>query len=182
MDIIKKNADIALYDMGLFDELKKYGVPHIVGSYAIDAMAWNDLDIDVNNENMNIERLYRLTTTILNNFKPTWYEAKQELTDEGKTVWFHGFEAVINDELWNFDIWFFDNETIQKAEKFCNDIKLQLDSDIEKKNAVIQIKKDLISQGLYSFDKYKSMDVYEAVLKNNILTMNQFLQHNEKQA
>lgn len=27
---------------------------------------------------------------------------------------------MILGELWNVDIWFFDNETIMKAEEFCN--------------------------------------------------------------
>lgn len=175
MGNLKENADRLLYDLGLLNELNKYGIPHIIGSYSMDAMAYNDLDIDVSNENMNIEKLYCLSSMIMKKYSPLWYEAKQEKTDEGKLIWFHGFEAMILGELWNVDIWFFDNETIQKAEDFCFNIKMKLDSNSIKKDAVVQIKKDLLSQGLYSFNKYTSMDVYKAVIEDGILSTDEFL-------
>lgn len=43
----KEQADKLLYDFGLLGELEKYGSAHPIGSYRMDAMAWNDLDIDV---------------------------------------------------------------------------------------------------------------------------------------
>lgn len=175
MSNIKENADRILYDLGLFHELKKYGTPHVIGSYSMNVMAWNDLDIDVTNDNMSVEKLYQLTSTILKKYTPIWYEAKQEITDDGKTVWFHGFETMILGELWNVDIWFFDEETIQKAEEFCNNVKMKLNCDSCKNDAVVQMKKDLITQGLYSFDKYTSMDVYKAVLEDEIMSAEEFL-------
>ena len=51
----KEQADFILYKCGLLDELKKYGCPHIIGSYRMDMMAWNDLDIDVENSGMSLE-------------------------------------------------------------------------------------------------------------------------------
>ncbi len=177
MGDIKQDAGKLLYDLGLLKELEKYGTPHVIGSYVMDTMACRDLDVDVTNENMSTEKLYRLTSFILGKYAPTWYEAKQETTDEGKTVWFHGFETLVLDELWNVDIWFLDNVAIQKAEEFCNNVKMELDRNIHKKEAVIQIKKDLIDQGLYSFDRYTSMDVYKAVLEDSIMSAEAFLQH-----
>ncbi len=43
----KEQADYILYQCGLLKELKKYGCPHIIGSYRMDMMAWNELDINV---------------------------------------------------------------------------------------------------------------------------------------
>ena len=43
------------------------------------------------------------------------------------------------------------------------------------KDAIIQIKNDLISMGLYSDSKYKSIDVYKAVIENDIKTLEDFL-------
>ena len=43
----KRIADKILYDMGLWERLSKIGAPHIIGSYKMDIMAWNDLDIDI---------------------------------------------------------------------------------------------------------------------------------------
>ena len=44
-----------------------------------------------------------------------------------------------------------------------------------KKERIIQIKEELIARNLYSFEKYKSLDVYKAVLENNVVDVEQFL-------
>ena len=43
----------------------------------MDMMAWNDLDIDIENDNMSLEKLYELSVFIINTFHPLWYEAKE---------------------------------------------------------------------------------------------------------
>lgn len=179
MNNFKNNADKLLYDFGLLNELKNYGTPFVVGSYAMDLMAWNDLDIYVSNEYMSTEKLYELTSFILRTFRPMWYEAKKDIIDS-KTAWFHGFETEILDELWNVDIWFFDNETIAKTIKFCNGIKTQSDADEVKKMATIKIKQTLIENEQYGFGKYTSMDVYKAVFEIGMTSYDKFIsQHKE---
>ena len=167
MNNYKNNANKLLYDFGLLDELNNYGTPYIVGSYAMDLMAWNDLDIYVSNESMSTEKLYELTSFILNAFHPVWYEAKEEVSD-GKTVWFHGFETEILGELCNVDIWFFDNYTITKALDFSEKIKQKILVNPELKEVVINIKQSLIENEQYGFDKFSSMDVYTAVFEDNV--------------
>lgn len=81
-----EQANRILYDLGLLNELNKYGTPHIIGSYKMNLMAWNDLDIDVENEFMSLDKLYQVTNYILNNFNPTWYEAKEEINEQGRKV------------------------------------------------------------------------------------------------
>ncbi|MDE6110398.1 MAG: hypothetical protein K2F65_00645, partial [Eubacterium sp.] len=159
-----EQANHILYDLGLLSELNKYGKPHIIGSVKMDLMAWNDLDIDVENDSMSLDKLYYLTNYILNNFNPTWYEAKEEINEQGDKVWFQGFEFYLDNELWNIDIWFFDKDTIEKAEKYCDDVTEKVKSNEQLRNAIIDIKQELIKKDLYSFDKYTSMDVYDAVL------------------
>lgn len=175
---IKRNADYLLYECDLLNELQKYGVPHIVGSYRMDMMAWNDLDIDIENDTISLDRLYNLTTYIINTFHPTWYEAKEELTAEGKKVWFHGFETMITGELWNIDLWFFDKQTIDDAERYCDAIAER--SNQSQKEIMIDIKQELISRGLYCFEKYTSMDVYRAVMEQNRMDIDEFLSNYKK--
>lgn len=170
-----EQANYILYDLELLNELNKYGKPHIIGSYRMDLMAWNDLDIDVENDSMSLQKLYQLTKFILDNFKPTWYEAKEEINDQGYKVWFHGFEFYLNNELWNVDIWFLDKNTIENAEKYCDDISEKIKDNVQLKTAIIEIKQELIKRNLYSFDKYTSMDVYAAVLNKGILKVDDFI-------
>lgn len=176
----KQQAEYLLYECGLLEELKKYGAPHIIGSYKMDLMASNDLDIDIENTEMSLEKLYQLTFYIIEKFHPVWYEAKEEVTAEGKTVWFQGFETRISGELWNFDLWFFDKETIKQAEAFCNEIKEKVKQDSGAKEAIIRVKKDLLARELYSFEQYTSMDVYRAVLELGIRDSETFLQSYKK--
>ena len=70
-DTIRRNADKILYDCGLLDMLRECGTPHAVGSYQMDMMAWNDLDIDIENDGMDMRKLYRLTGRILETFRPS---------------------------------------------------------------------------------------------------------------
>lgn len=165
----KRVSDRILFEFGLFDELKKIGVPHVIGSYQMDMMVSNDLDVDVENDEMSLEKLYGLTAFVLKTFHPFWYEAKQEVNDKGETVWFHGFEFQIEDEIFNVDVWFFHRETISEAENYCKRIASQ--STDAQKETVINLKRELINRGLYRFDKYTSMHVYEAVLEKHVTNL-----------
>ena len=169
----KRVSDRILYEFGLFNELQKIGEPHIIGSYRMDMMVNNDLDIDVENDKMSLEKLYELTAFVLNTFHPVWYEAKQEVNDEGNIVWFHGFEFQIEDELFNVDVWFFNRETIAKAENYCERISRQATG--KQKEIIINLKRELINGGLYRFDRYTSMHVYEAVLEKHVSDIEEFL-------
>lgn len=177
MGTVRENADKILFDMGLMRRLGEIGEPHVIGSYKMDMMAWNDLDIDIENSGMSMEKLYGLTDYMIKTFRPKWYEAKEEITDEGKTVWFQGAEAVINGELWNFDLWFFDRETIRKAESYCEDIAARTAGMPGARESIMEIKRGLLNMGLYGFGdgKYVSMDVYRGVLEQGITGTEQFL-------
>lgn len=171
----KAAADRVLRDKGLLERLAEIGAPHVIGSHRMDMMAWNDLDIDVENADMSKEKLYDLTAYILKTYSPPWYEAKEEVNDEGKTVWFHGFHAVIDGQLWNFDIWFFDPETIRKAEAYCDSMAEMSRSQPGSREAILTIKRELIERKLYGFEQYASMDVYRAVLHQGIRSTEELL-------
>lgn len=172
----KYAADKILYEMGLWEQLCQIGTPYIIGSYSMDMMAWNDLDIDIENHAMSISRLYELTSYILRTFHPLWYEAKEEVTDEGNTVWFHGFHTMIDGELWNLDLWFFNQETIDKAKHYCDNIVKMTAQIPGSRECIIDMKQELLKRGLYDFYQYSSMDVYRAVLEQGITDTDELLE------
>ena len=177
----KARAERILYELGLYDRLAEIGEPHVIGSCRMDMMAWNDLDIDIENAHMSKEKLYDLTAYILKTFSPSWYEAKEEINDEGKTVWFHGFEAAIDGQRWNFDLWFFDRETIQKAKAYCDRIAAKAQEKPGSRETIMRIKEELIARNLYGFYQYASMDVYRAVLEQDIHSTEELLTSYVKQ-
>lgn len=172
---IEEQAKCILYGCGLLEELSRYGTPHIIGSYRMDMLAWNDLDIDIENENMSLNKLHCLSQFIIDKFHPVWYEAKEEIHSENKTVWFQGFETFVENELWNVDLWFLDKDTIKSAEEYCDKIAMQIKGAPKSKEQIIRLKKELIARKLYSFDQYTSIDVYNAVLNQHIDDIENFL-------
>ena len=48
------------------------------------------------------------------------------------------------------------------------------------RTAIIDIKQELIKRNLYSFDKYTSMDIYNAVLNKNIINVDDFIEKRSK--
>ena len=174
MNALMKKANYILHELGLLETVSRFGKPHVIGSCMMNLMAARDIDINISNERMSIDRLHELTQIILKKYRPTWYEAKEEITDEGKTVWFHGFHTEVDGEVWNVDLWFFDDETIEKAEAYCRGIMRAAESEPWKRNAILEIKRGLLERGLYSFDQFTSMDVYEAVLEKKLTTTEEF--------
>ena len=171
---LREKAEHILQASGLLEHLKAYGTPHIIGSLRMDMMAWNDIDIDIENDGMDLEKLYRLTRFVMDAFHPVWYEAREEADGEGKTVWFQGFEAMIDGEKCNFDRWFFDRDTIEKDETLCDGIAAR--ATPAQRESITEMKRGLLARGLYSFEKFCSMDVYRAVLEENIQTIEGFLE------
>lgn len=141
----------------------------------MDLMSWNDLDIDIENDSMSLDLLYQLTNDIVKSFRPIWYEAKEERRENGKTVWFHGFETMITGELWNVDLWFLSHQEIEETEKFCDAVANKVRQSPKLGERIIHIKQDLQARQMYTFNQYTSMDVYQAVLEQGITNTDNFL-------
>lgn len=150
----KIKANKILFDMGLCERLAQIGKPHVIGNYWMDMMAWNDLDIDIENQHMSKEKLYDLTSYILNTFQPLWYEAKEEVNDE---------------------------ETIEKAEKYCDKIADMSSKQPGSRDIILKMKQELIELNQYGFYQYASMDVYRAVLEQGIKSTKDLLEKYVKQ-
>jgi len=176
----KQKADFILESTGLVEELSRFGEVHVIGSVRTGLMATNDIDLYIDNAAMTLEFLHEITCYILRTFNPTWYEASEEMTSEGAIVYYHGFEAVIGSEKWNFDIRFLDRNTIVEAENFCYRIEKEIGEFPAKENAVLEIKNALIAKGLYNHNGYGGMDVYKAVFDMNILTPAAFFERYTK--
>jgi hypothetical protein len=173
---IKEKANKILYDFGLLNKLDQYGKTHIIGSYLMNLMAWNDLDIDVENERVNIKNIHEIIKFAIDKFSPVWIEGKKSMMN-GKICYFIGFETEILKELWNVDIWFFDKAEIENCKKYCNEINEKTDEG--KQKTIIGIKRELINEGIYNV-RYNSVDIYDAVLNYNIKDVNELLEKYKK--
>ncbi len=60
-----------------------------------------------------------------------------------------------------------------RSECYCDDIVAKTNET--QKNTIVNIKSELIARGLYSFEQYKRIDVYKAVIENNVTNIDEFL-------
>lgn len=172
MDKITKANEI-LYNMNLLSILKKYGEVYIVGSYKMNLMAWNDIDIYIDNQTMDLDKLYNLSIDIFKTFNPIWFEGKQEECKVKCANYFLGFETTCTGELWNIDIWFFSKKTINNTIKYNDNIIDIIKNNPNMRMIITDLKKQLINCGVYG-TQYSSIDVYDAVINGKVENVNQF--------
>jgi hypothetical protein len=175
---IKKNADKLLYDYGLINLLEKYGKPHIIGSYKMDLMVWNDLDLDIENKKVSMKNIFEIAKFVMDKYSPIWFEGKETIVDN-KKCYFFGFETNILEEIWNIDLWFIDKLDIEKSKDYCDKISDKINQNKELQDYIIEIKKALIQKGMYS-SNYNSMDVYDAVINFDIKNVDELIEKYKK--
>ena len=173
---IRDAAEKILYEMGLMKVLEKYGTPHPVGSYLINAMAWEDIDISMECEDAVPETLYALSDDINRLMKPYFYEARV-ISEE---TMFYSCETKVEDQRWNLDIWFRKKEAVAATLMHCAELKQKIAEKAENREHIIAIKQGLAARGMYGIDKdphrhYHSRDVYRAVLEDGIRDTETFL-------
>lgn len=171
-NIIKTHADGLLYDYGLLDMLETYVQAHMIGSYRMDVMTWNDLDIYVENDKIQLKDVYLLMHKIFERFQPKWFEGKEAI-ENGHNYYFIGFETNILEELWNLDIWFFNKTLIKNTEEYCDNLAKQIHKSPILYDALININQDLIKAGCYG-TQFASVDVYKAVIEDNVVSVEDF--------
>jgi len=176
MDTRIEQSNKLLYKYGLLEKLNQYGTAYLTGSYQMNLMTWNDLDIYVDNEFISLKIIYKIVKYIIDTFHPTWFEARQDVSDDN-TCYFVGFETEILGELWNTDIRFITKSDIIKNKNYCDNIIEKTNRDSNLRNAILTIKTDLRSKGEYGFSKsYISMDVYDAVINFNVHNTSDFVE------
>ena len=90
-----------------------------------------------------------------------------------------GIEIPFEGEKWGIDLWFQTHEWAKKFDKDYDDYKAKL-SGISQEQivAILSIKYHLIRLGKYGKHNYMSFNVYDAVLDNDVLTLEDFLKLN----
>lgn len=171
---IKTHADHLLQRTGLLDCLQRYANVHITGSYRMDIMSWNDLDIYLEADPASFN-IYPMIAEVNSLLHPHRFDG---FTDKGKA--FYGLETFVAGERWNIDIWIKTADEIRRSIEYCTSISQIISDNPAKRNAILSIKAELISMGLYGFDKnkdhhYHSNEIYDAVLQEDILTTEELL-------
>lgn len=179
MDITKLNEDILkeanciLYDKGLLKILEQFGETFVTGSYFLNLMTWRDLDIYIKNDFMDKEKFCELGGKIALTLNPHKMNYRDEtLLKRGKPNGLYwGVYADVFNNTWKFDIFVLNSSDFEKLKDESKELKQKISEDM--KEPILKIKSDICNNSLYRKEVY-SMDVYNAVINNNVKLTDEF--------
>jgi hypothetical protein len=178
---IKREADEILYEKGLIDILNSFGTPHIHGSYLLDLMTWRDLDIYLQVDDISESRFFELGERINSLLSPVKMSFRNEIKSKTKGLpaglyWgiYLGNERA---GAWKIDIWVVTASECERLLEFCDNIKQKVTA--ETKQIILDIKSQCWKDPEYR-RSYSSTDIYEAVLENNVTSIEGFKEYLRK--
>ena len=175
---LRAEADALLARYEVLQTLRRFGAPHVSGSYALRLMTWRDLDIYLEMEPVD-GRMFRelgrqlgdaltprkLSFTDHLNFPPT----------EGLRGLYWG---VRTDDLscggWKIDIWGVDHAVCADRLAYCESLAARIEEPARR--AILTIKEEVCRLPSYR-DSITSKDVYDAVLVGGATSVDGFWEH-----
>jgi hypothetical protein len=168
---LKEEGRKILHNDGLLEILKRYGKTKIVGSYDLDLLVEPDIDISISVEEFDIDKYFAVCSEITKKLKPSRVkyidQSRQKLPFPFKEGYFLGLHILRNNILWKIDCWVFAPETFKAGVAFHDSIKERINSTNRK--SILKIKKEI-----FESPNYNSVDVYNAVLFDNITSLSEF--------
>src|SRR6266496_2697553 len=174
-NLIRKEADIILYEKGLLQILKSYGTAHITGSYALNLMTWRDLDVYLETGNMTEENFFKLGAEINAVFNPVKMSYRNERITKTKELPVGLYWGIYlgneREGAWKIDLWAVDKRECGQRIKFCNEIAAKLTSS--SREIILAIKSECWQDPEYR-RSYGSKDIYEAVFSEQVKNIHEF--------
>ena len=175
-ETLKKEAFFLLKKLNLIPLLRKYGNPSITGSYHYNLMTWNDIDICLEIDRFNLFAIFELGREIaLNDSVSTlYYRNELVLKTEGNPRAIFWCVEVLKDRdtTWKIDILIAQKNEIEKVLTMGKDVMDGLNEETRK--IILEIKDKLTKTDKYR-KEYRSVDIYNAVLHENIKNHQEWL-------
>ena len=173
--LIRREADEILHQKGLLSLLKRYGRPHVAGSYVLQLMTWRDLDIYLEADEIVEPRFFHLGGQIASILCPVKMHFRNEriAQTEGLPLGFY-WGVYLGDERkgdWKIDIWALDGDECQQAIDYEADLARQLTP--ETRLSILGIKSQCWQDPAYR-RSFSSQDIYRAVLEEGVTNMDEF--------
>lgn len=174
---IRERAQRLMDDTGLLSLLQRFGTPAVVGSFGMDLMTWNDLDIYVDIAGWNADTWCAMAGEVTKALRPVRIDG---FCDAAAQQYFFGAEMMHGGERWNIDIWGRTAAGIADAQRRCRDMKARFEAQPGAREAMMHIKAELIERKMYGFDKgarhYHSPEIYAAVLDEGVRSAAELLE------
>ncbi len=169
-------ANKILYDYGLLQILDGYGKPFVTGSYVLELMTWRDLDIYLETDEMTESSFFRLGADIALRLKPSRMHYRNEFIAETPGLplglyWGIYVSGLNFPEEWKIDLWAIDSGQRNILQKDLDELRIKIGED--RKPAILAIKNHFCRHPEYR-RKFTSMDIYHAVIEENIKSVEDF--------
>ena len=168
-------AHTILYDYRLLEILKKYGNPIVHGSYSLNLMAWRDLDIYLENDELDAKDFFNLGMDIATELKPRRMSYRNEYI--GKTpnlpkgLYWGVYTTLEFPDEWKIDIWAMDSDQIRSQCRRLQDLKPRI---TEKNRLIILMIKSHFCKHSEYRKRFSSADIYKSVIEENIESVQEF--------
>ncbi len=160
----KKNAADLLRTTGLIDELARFGVATITGSYKLDLMVDGDIDIYLVDKFMDKEKSITILNCLIRKGKfngylyYNYYQKKRPGFPRGYYI---GLKTRFRGQRWKIDIWLTD-KIDKPSVRFMERVAGQLDDKTKK--TILALKYSVKTKGL----DIASHLIYRAVLDHKV--------------
>jgi hypothetical protein len=172
-------ADRILNEFGLLKILKKYGTPFVTGSYLLGLMTWRDLDIHLEMNIPDEKKFFHMGGEVASALKPWRMSYRNEFLARTLNLplgFYFGVHTFIlgGTEEWKIDIWAMDTEQMEEGKKDL--AELQAGINAKSRRAILEIKNRFCKHPEYRAGLH-SLDIYEAVMKHDIKTPEEFIKY-----
>ena len=178
--IIRQEADDLLESNGLRNLLEEYGIPHVVGSYALHLMTWRDLDIYLEQQEFSEELHFQLGGRIASCLAPVKMSFRNERIAQTPNLPFGLYWGIyLGNErkgAWKIDIWAIDSYECEQRLQFTEEILALLTPSLRMK--ILCIKAECWQDPGYR-KIYTSQDIYHAVIEEGIEDVDGFKRYME---
>jgi hypothetical protein len=176
---LQKEGNTILEKLQLLKFLSKYGEPIITGSLATGLMTWRDIDIELVDETKSYQNIFDTVSYLfgVDNIKNIQLNNNigGRIRVNNPDGLYLGFQYQYQDkELWKIDIWFIHNEKQHSGKDDVLWFKNNINE--EQRKSILIIKNQIAVHPKYRKTIF-STDIYDAVLKNNIKSYEEFIEY-----
>jgi hypothetical protein len=167
---IRAEADILLWERGLYPLLQAYGPIEITGSYALHTMAWRDLDLYLAAPDLSVETFFELGGRVARCLGPYRMSYRDERIGQTPGLPRNGryWGIYLDDEragAWKIDLWCISPQERERLQAYVSDLATRLTP--EARLRILDIKSQCWMRPGYR-SQFTSRDIYRAVLDHGV--------------
>ena len=173
---LRSEADALLDQRGLRDLLASYGTLRPTGSYALQLMAWRDLDLYLVAPGLDVEAFFALGGRIARLLQPQRMHFRDERVAQTPGLPRDGlywgiYTGDLQADGWKIDLWAIDSPEHARLQAHADGIAARLTP--EARTRILRVKAGCWMRPGYR-RRYSSQDIYRAVLDHGIGDLDAF--------